>query len=270
MQSQRSDNGGVLVVTGHAIYQDYRWQGGRPGEDRYYEGHVTDGLRIARSSGYKAICFSGGRTRERRDDWPAQVINSEAEGMISFARDMGMIGCPPPFILAESFARDYFENVFFSILCFRREFGQWPSRVGVVSWKFRAVRFYLIATGIRLGDGCFTFYGSGDPHLTRTREVVAATSARNDSALIQLVDGEPKIVDPLHRHKDAFASKRFGRMPKDCVSNEEYMVRVKTAYDEDFDLPNKRQGEVSSLIDAVEKVDPGPGWRDIVWPWSVK
>jgi|GEM_PF-1673211 hypothetical protein len=267
MQSNTDRNGGVLIVAGHAIYQSHRWHGGFPGEDRYYEGHVTDGLRIARSSGFAAIAFSGGRTRERTRDWPADVTNSEAEGMIEFGRDVGALGGAPPVVLTESFARDSFENVFFSLLCFHREFRQWPSRVGIVSWKFKAVRFYLMATALRFGDGCFMFYGSGDPHLAKTTETVAVANARYDSKLIQIIEGKLEIVDPLHRDFAEFASKRLGRMPAKTDSNDDYLVAVKRAYDAEFDESSGRQGEASDLIDAVERVVPGSGWQDINWPW---
>ena len=153
MSIREMGNGGLLIVAGHAIYQSKEWHGGFTGEDRYYEGHVLDGLEIARSGGYEAICFSGGRTRDRDPKFPRHVTNSEAEGMIEFAQDMGCIGSRPPHVLAECYARDSFENVFFSILCFYHHFSAWPSRLGVVSWKFKAVRFYLIACGLRLGDG---------------------------------------------------------------------------------------------------------------------
>jgi len=268
METKQDNNGGVLIVAGHAIYQKHKWHGGFPGEDRYYEGHVTEGLEIARSSGYKALVFSGGRTRERTPNWPSKVTNSEAEGMIEFARELGMIGAPPPVVLSESFARDSFENVFFSILRYHREFCEWPSRVGVVSWKFKAVRFYLMATALRLRDGCFMFYGSGDPHLAKTTEIVALANAKYDSKLIEITDGKVEIVDPLHRNSNEFASKRLMRMPENCDSNDDYLVTVKVAYDEHFSKSGGRQGEVSDLIDVVERVVPGSDWQNVDWPWK--
>lgn len=259
MKQGASRNGGLLVVAGHAIYQDRRWHGGFPGEERCYEGHILDGLAIARSEGYAAVSFSGGWTRDRRAGFPSEVTNSEAEGMLELAREVGAIGDEPPRVLTEGYARDSFENVFFSMACFHRSFGAWPSRVGVVSWKFKALRFYLIACGLRLGDGAFTFHGSGDLDTQRVMEVVAAANAAYEAMMIDTAAKAPAIGDPLHRHRD-FANKRMERTPRRFGDNAEYLRLVKQAYD-------VAQGPVSRCIDEVEAVVPGAGWRSVSWPW---
>ncbi len=261
-------NGGLLVVAGHAIYQRGKWYGGYYGEDRFYEEHVLDGLRIARSAGYEAVALSGGHTRDNEVGFPSrEVTNSEGEGMLEFVAGRELLGARPPELLAESFARDSFENVFFSMLCFYRNFGAWPSRVGVVSWKFKALRFYLIACGLQLGDGRFLFYGSGDPVLQSTLETIAIANARYDAAIVNCAQ-RAEIIDPLHRDEKEFGSKRIRRMSSDIPTNRSYLDRVKEAYDRDFDPTAGAQGIVGRLIDAVETVKPGPDWRKVEWPWK--
>jgi hypothetical protein len=148
----------------------------------------------------------------------------------------------------ERFGRDSFENLFFSMLYFHRQFGEWPSRVGAVSWKFKALRFYLIACGLRLAEGRFRFYGSGDPS---GFEEFAVASVQYDAMIVR--NGE--IVDPLHRDAQWFAAKRMGRTPREFKSNEDYLRLVKQEYGK------------AALIDLVESIEPGPAWRDLNWPW---
>ena len=238
-------NGGLLMLAGHAIYQGGRWHGGHRNEDRLYETHVRDAFRILAAEGYQALALSGGRSRPQLA--PA-IGNSEAEGMLEYAREAGLAGGT---VLLEQFGRDSFENLFFSMLCFHRQFGEWPSRVGAVSWKFKALRFYLIACGLRLADGRFRFFGSGDPAGQPAIEAFAAASVQYDAMIVR--GGE--IVDPLHRDRQWFGTKRMGRTPREFASNKDYLQRVKQEYGN------------AELIDLVESIKPGPAWRDVRWPW---
>jgi hypothetical protein len=240
-------NGGLLMLAGHAIYQGGRWHGGHQNEDRLYETHVRDAFRILAAEGYQALALSGGRSRPQLA--PA-IGNSEAEGMLEYAREAGLAG-PGGTVLLEQFGRDSFENLFFSMLCFHRQFGEWPSRVGAVSWKFKALRFYLIACGLRLADGRFRFFGSGDPAGQPAIEAFAAASVQYDAMIVR--GGE--IVDPLHRDRQWFGAKRMGRTPREFASNKDYLQRVKQEYGN------------AELIDLVESIKPGPAWRDVRWPW---
>jgi DUF218 domain-containing protein len=237
-------NGGLLMLAGHAIYQGGRWHGGHQNEDQLYETHVRDAFRIFVDEGYEVLALSGGRSRPQLAD---EVSNSEAEGMAEWARTRGLAWAPGS-VLLERYGRDSFENLFFSMLCFYREFGEWPSRVGAVSWKFKALRFYLIACGLRLADGRFRFFGSGDPS---GFEEFAIASVQYDAAIVR--GGE--IVDPLHRDRDWFGAKRMGRTPREFSTNADYLARVKQEYGH------------AGLIDLVESIEPGPRWRDVAWPW---
>jgi hypothetical protein len=237
-------NGGLLMLAGHAIYEGGRWHGGHQNEDRLYETHVRDAFRIFATEGYHALALSGGRSRPHLAN---QVSNSEAQGMLEYAREAGLGGV----VLLEQFGRDSFENVFFSMLCFHKKFGEWPSRVGAVSWKFKALRFYLIACGLRLADGRFRFFGSGDPAGQPAIEAFAAASVQYDAMIVR--GGE--IVDPLHRDPQWFGTKRQGRTPSEFATNRDYLRRVQQEYGN------------ADLIDLVESIQPGPSWRDVKWPW---
>jgi len=237
-------NGGLLMLAGHAIYQGGRWYGGHQNEDRLYETHVRDTFRIFVDEGYDALALSGGRSRPHLAD---KVSNSEAEGMAEWARVHGIVW-PSDAVLLERYGRDSFENLFFSMLYFHRQFGEWPSRVGAVSWKFKALRFYLIACGLRLAEGRFRFFGSGDP---TGFEDFAIASVQYDSMIVH--NGE--IVDPLQRDPQWFGAKRLGRTPREFASNDDYLRRVKQEYGN------------TDLIDLVESLNPGPAWRDVQWPW---
>ena len=239
-------NGGLLMLAGHAIYQGGRWYGGHQNEDRLYEMHVRDAFGICAAESYQALALSGGRSRPQL---APEIGNSEAQGMLEYARAAGLVESGA--VLWEGFGRDSFENLFFSMLCFHRQFGEWPSRVGAVSWKFKALRFYLIACGLRLAEGRFRFFGSGDPAGQPAIEAFAAASVQYDATIVR--DGE--IVDPLHRDRQWFGAKRLGRTPREFASNEDYLRRVKQEYG---------NGE---LIDLVESIEPGPAWRDVAWPW---
>jgi hypothetical protein len=239
-------NGGLLMLAGHAIYHGGRWYGGHQNEDRLYEMHVRDAFGICAAESYQALALSGGRSRPQL---APEIGNSEAQGMLEYARAAGLVESGA--VLWEGFGRDSFENLFFSMLCFHRQFGEWPSRVGAVSWKFKALRFYLIACGLRLAEGRFRFFGSGDPAGQPAIEAFAAASVQYDATIVR--DGE--IVDPLHRDRQWFGAKRLGRTPREFASNEDYLRRVKQEYGN------------AELIDLVESIEPGPAWRDVAWPW---
>jgi hypothetical protein len=238
-------NGGLLMLAGHAIYQDGRWHGGYQDEDRLYETHVRDAFDIFAAEGYQALVLSGGRSRPHL---APEISNSESQGMLEYARDAGFIETAD-IVLLEQFGRDSFENLFFSMLSFHHHFGEWPARVGAVSWKFKALRFYLIACGLRLADGRFRFFGSGDPS---GFEHFAIATAQYDAMIVRA--GE--IVDPLHRDATWFAAKRQARTPAEFTTNAAYLARVKREYGQ------------ADLIDRVESVKPGQAWRNVPWPWE--
>jgi len=139
-------NGSVVIVAGHAIYVNGRWYGGFPGEDCFYVRHVEAGVRLIKDGPYDFCVFSGGPTRPKLESETKGV--SEAFGVKMCAVDNRFCAENDERILLEEFARDSMENLFFSILVFHRKTGNWPARVGVVSWNSKALRYHLIASGM--------------------------------------------------------------------------------------------------------------------------
>ncbi len=208
---------------------------------------MRDAFRIFADEGYHALALSGGRSRPHLAD---RVSNSEAEGMLEYARRSGL-PCDPDAILLERYGRDSFENLFFSMLCLppairRVAVARGRRQLEVQSAALLSDRMW-IATGRRTLPLLRQRRSRGQPAI----EAFAAASVQYDAMIVR--GGE--IVDPLHRDAEWFAAKRMGRTPREFPNNEAYLAEVKKVYGN------------ADLIDQVESVQPGPGWRDIRWPW---
>lgn len=242
---------GILILPGHAIYHEGVWHGGERGGNAealkdVFAGHVSDACEIYRAECYKVLCLSGGKSRPK-DESVRNV--SEAQGLCHYiGQNKENLRAGDIQIIEERWARDSFENVFFSLLAYHHEFGEWPQRVGVVSWKYKALRFYVAAVGLNIGD-LFTYYGSGDP---ADQEAVVDILLREAANLQHIIPAQ-EIVDPLHRNP-WFYSKRQKRTP-DNLSNEAYLKHVKSAY------PSG-----NTAINCVEASDIG-AWQGSQWPW---
>lgn len=256
--------GGMLAVMGHAIYHQGRWLGGYPGEDAFYEEHIRSGFRLFEELDFECLVLSGGRTRPALEDQTGG--KSEAEGMREFAVERRLCRPEDPRVVLESWSRDSFENLFFSLLEYHRQTGRWPERVGVVSWGSKALRFHLIACGLQLG-GRIRFFGVGDYPTQGTLERACAAEARFTAAMVDLNHAPPayRLVDPLLRNAVEFAAKRWTRMPRrfpaDAGGNAAHLEEAKRHF-------VARYPALGALIDEVESVTPGDGWRGIRWPWA--
>jgi hypothetical protein len=254
----------LVITAGHAIYRSGRWHGGFKGEDAFYARHVEAGLGLVNDGRYDYWVPSGGPSRPKLERDTGGL--SEAEGMLNYAVEHGLCSANDPRILPEVWARDSMENLFFGILAFHQKTGDWPSRVGVVSWSSKGLRYHLIASGMRLGGRIF-FHGDGDYPAQIDLERACAAEARFNAAIVDLAIAPPeyRLVDPLLRNVTEFAGKRWTRMPTsftpDAAGNTAYIERVKAAY-------GARDPAVRQLIDQVERLTPGDGWRDVTWPWA--
>ena len=168
-------------------------------------------------------------------------------------------------ILREVFARDSMENLFFGILAFHRKTGQWPARVGVVSWNSKGLRYHLIASGMRLGGRIF-FHGVGDYPAQADLNVRAPP--KRDSTRQSSISPARRLTigwSLLLRNTSEFAQKRWLRMPSsfspDAEGNTVHIQRVKAAY-------GTTDATVRNLIDQIERLPPGDGSKSIDWPWS--
>jgi hypothetical protein len=245
----------------HAIYFNGRWHGGFAGEDAFYGSHIQVAIQLLRDDGYEYLSLSGGRTHPTVAGQAGGL--SEAEGARQYAIDHGLVSADDNQIILEMWARDSMENLYLSILAFFLKTRRWPSRVGVVSWASKGLRFHLIACGMRLGGRIF-FRGVGDYPTQASLERACAAEAHLNAKLFDpnCVPPDYKLVDPLLRGSE-FARKRWSRMPHmfspDAQGNKLYMEAVKTYAAGD--------PTVLKLMDDVEALKPGDGWRDIAWPW---
>jgi hypothetical protein len=257
--------GSVVITAGHAIYRDGIWHGGFKGEDSFYARHVEAGIRLMEEGKFDCWIPSGAATRPAFETETGGI--SEAEGMKNYAVEHRLCSENDERILLEPWARDSMENLFFGILAYRRKTGQWPNRVGVVSWNSKALRYHLIASGMRLGGRIF-FHGEGEYPSQTDLERACAAEARFNSVIVDVNCVPPayRLIDPLLRNVREFAQKRWARMPRsfsaDAAGNKAYMEQVKSAYAANDDA-------IAALIDRIESLEPGEGWRDIRWPWAL-
>lgn len=243
--SQSKDS--ILIVAGHAIWENNRWCGiesSRFSEDIVdaIESQVETGCRLMGSHSYDVLSFSGGHSRPDNDP---PLLNSEAKGMYDFAEAKGWL--PNCGIILEEFARDSFENVFYSLLLFHKEFKAWPTRVGVISMPHKSIRYMLMATGLKIAPTQFSFH-----------EVGAVTPIDKNcinemTNMVKVVDTSMKtILDPLLR-AEYFEKKRADRTPR---TGQDYLIDVKAAYGNGL------------LIDQVAGCDSAGGWQSLDWPWQ--
>jgi hypothetical protein len=250
----------VLVCAGHGLYQCGEWHGvPTAGDESALEDHLRYAYRLAHRLRVRALVLSGGHTRPHV---PAvregRVTNSEAAGMHAWATEYGLDPGNAD-VLLEPYARDSFENVFFALLAYHRRYFEWPRGVGVVSWTFKAARFAIIAEG--LGIGRFRFFGSGQA----SNAAVCAHEIKNSSTIVGSGDPSGLVFDPLHRAQ-RFGDKRARRTPPALADR--YLGAVKAAYDVASSVG--AAGPIADVLDRVECLAPGPGWRDIQWPWQEK
>lgn len=158
----------LVVVSCHAVHvagdldrylEDSSWalEPFQRGEPRVFVEHIRRGVELAHADPRALLVFSGGMTR--RDAGRL----SEAEGYLRIARhlswwSMGGVGDRAA---SETFARDSFENLLFSICRFREVTGGYPEAIAAVSWAFKRARFELHARALRYER--FTFEAVGQP-----------------------------------------------------------------------------------------------------------
>ena len=253
---------GVLILAGHAIYENGLWYGIRnEGDAQVYENHIHEAFTIADKEGYTALSLSGGHSRNRFESVKiGGVSNSEAKGMSDYALHNGLYLQSSRLIL-EAWARDSFENVFFSVLAFYRCFNKWPERIGIVSWSYKNKRFEtIVKEGLGFKD--FKFYGSGNLRFEDAKAAIGAEKRNNDRK------------DPLQRTID-FLDKRIQRTPNG--DNEAYISAVKAIYDVGLDkkIEKTKASTVSALVDRVESLNEAEGTNGesktvsnyVKWPW---
>jgi hypothetical protein len=159
----------LVIVACHAVYtaqdffapeSDASWalQEFQKGEPPAYIQHIEAGVQRAFEDPSTLLIFSGGQTRV--DAGP----KSEAQGYWMLAEHARWWNLPVKHrVSTEEFARDSFENLLFGICRFFECVQEYPDRVTVVSWAFKAERFDLHREAIHLPVARFEFVGVNNP-----------------------------------------------------------------------------------------------------------
>lgn len=97
--------------------------------------HIKKGLQLAELDSESLLMFSGGQTRS--------VVGpiSEASSYYNSALLLGLEGAVRRRSFLEEYARDSFENIAFSLCRFKQVTGNFPRKVTVVGFPFKAARF---------------------------------------------------------------------------------------------------------------------------------
>ncbi|MGQ9897352.1 MAG: ElyC/SanA/YdcF family protein [Acidobacteriota bacterium] len=129
------------------------------GEGRYYLEHIQQGVRWAAKEADWRLMFSGGYTH------PEHPTRSEAESYRQVAEAQSWWGHPElaERTLTETFARDSYENLRFSLFRFYDALGAWPSQIIVVGWRFKEQRFWWYAATLGWPAERFRYVGVNDP-----------------------------------------------------------------------------------------------------------
>lgn len=178
----------LIIVAGHGVCRkectsphiaplDSSWVGIFPGEGPFYIEHSKAGVALAAKIPNALLAFSGGQTREDAGR------RSEAESYWEVADTAGWWGFPNvrERALKEEYARDSFENLLFGIALFKRETGQWPITVTVVSWRFKKKRYDLHRQALKWPKQKFAYLGPNDPVGEQLQKALAGEKAKLES-----------------------------------------------------------------------------------------
>lgn len=127
-------------------------------EPRQYIAHCKAGIALAYQQERSCLIFSGGYTYAESPDI------SEARSYYQAATQAELF--PPDFpspILLEEYARDSFENILLSLLCFHDEFGYYPRSLSIVSWQFKSERLQLHCQALQLPSTMYNIIGVENP-----------------------------------------------------------------------------------------------------------
>lgn len=255
----------LLIGAGHAIFENDKWNGIET--EKFDQNDITDAIELQIKMGcellggeYTHVVFSGGHTRPQNKP---NLKNSEAEGMKIFAESKGWLPAGKEIIL-ESYARDSFENIFYSLLAFYKVHKTWPSRVGVISMPHKSIRYMLMAHGLGIDPKRFKFHGIG---AVTPLDANCINEMKNMDKVIHVATG--KIVDPLLRN-EYFEEKRIKRTPCEDRENRTYIEKVKTQYGGDVSKGELTAGDkaIRKLIDAVSQCEAKVSWENLKWPWK--
>lgn len=154
----------LVLVAGHAIPyrfdrldQDEGWylKPFQKGEGRLYVDHIRRGVELAAADGDALLIFAGGQTDR------CAGPRSEGQGYWLAAESREWFGHASVRERAttEEFSLDSFQNLLFGLCRFREFTGEFPERLTVVGWRFKAARFDLHREAVRFPRQRFHYEG---------------------------------------------------------------------------------------------------------------
>lgn len=168
----------LIVIPGHAAFKDtvgelpsklasdefWCLQSFQAGEPKFYLQHIAKGLALLKKDPHALLLVSGGRTRKDTRKWSeASTYMAIAQKLIHndprFKQDADLINR----LNTESFARDSFENLQYSIYRYYYLTGSYPQHTTVVGWKFKADRFDFHRQTLGIPKDAFTYLGCNNP-----------------------------------------------------------------------------------------------------------
>ncbi len=186
----------LVVVPGHAVMKLNKLSVSDKSESAWYllkyqigqgfpaiiSSHVRKGIDIVESDPAAVLVFSGGQTR--KDVGPT----SEAASYYYLADEKKWLKKIPNRVYLEEYARDSFENLLFSMCRFKEATGQYPSRITVVGFDFKMVRYTdLHRAAVKFPLSNFTYIG-----------VNSATTGFDQNTAIR---GEQTVIEAYTRDK---------------------------------------------------------------------
>ncbi|KAG6494082.1 uncharacterized protein C57A10.07-like [Zingiber officinale] len=205
----------LVMVAGHSIYTSTRcgkfdnedsWYlepyQKNPGQAATFLAHIQVGVESAAKDEGALLLFSGGETR--KDGGP----RSEAQSYWFVAESEGWFGHTDSIrsrALTEEHARDSFENLLFSVCCFRELTGSYPQNITVISYDFKRERFaQLHRPAIGFPEGSFFYIGTpaapGAQEAAEKGEALAMAQFQEDPyGCFGTLHRKRLTRDPFHR-----------------------------------------------------------------------
>lgn len=172
---------------------------------RTFVAHIRRGVEIATADTQALLVFSGGETRVKagpRSEAQSYWTAAEHEGWWKPPAETGseLVSASPAVrpetalpddvssrAVTEEYARDSFENLFFSVCRFREVTGAYPARITVVGFAFKAERFRTLhRAALRYPEERFAYEGIDPPMSSdaATDPVAAAAAAQARAAML--------------------------------------------------------------------------------------
>ncbi len=212
---------GVYVGTErrHAYTPDY-WISKFRNEGEFYTEHLMAGLKEAAQGQQYMFMPSGGMTM-----WAAgPVSEGESYWFLADQFNWGTDSSIRNRTFPETFARDSFENLLFSIARYVKLVGEMPKDIIICGWAFKKERYAIYADALRLRNGQMHYLEVNMPigkeDDLKTPRGLALAGERNALSELAIspvgntpaMNAKREARDPFHMSQDIYAYYKVNRM----------------------------------------------------------